>query len=163
MTARSFSRENILMASKYDKLRARLRTMREKTEQGLKNTLHAGETLVAGSVTAYASGRLADANGEWGFRGVPYPLVGGLALYAVGFAAGDRYSSDLFAAGTGVLGAYVFRKAYTYGLDARDNRTTGHRRTVQALHHYMGAASRVSAPQPQAVRVPLGSAYEGVK
>jgi hypothetical protein len=144
------------MASKYDKLKARMRNMREGTERATKNLLHAGETLAAGSVGAYAEGRLGDANGNWGFRNVPYLYMGGAAMYLTGLFAGDRYSSDLFAVGTGLIGARLFRTMNDAGVDAKANRTTGVPRRMNARAY----APPAMPAQPQ--RVPFGTAFDNI-
>jgi hypothetical protein len=138
------------MASKYEKLKARMRGMRQKTERGVKNGLHAAETLVVGSAGAYAEGRMSDENGEWGFRGVPYLLMASAAVYVTGLVAGDRYSEDLFAVGTGLAGGHLFRRLYEQGVTAKSStagRTAG--RTIPQM-----------APAPQ--RIPFGTAFDRV-
>lgn len=121
------------MASKVDRLKARLKNMSEGTKMVGVNVLRTGENLVVGSAVAYGEGRMSDDNGEWGFRGVPYAYIGGGILLLSGLYASavtrSEYGADLMSAGTGAVGAHLFRTMYESGMTAKANRTTGGRST----------------------------------
>lgn len=112
------------MPSKIERIKARMKSVTEKGKRIARNVMHSGETLVAGSATAYAEGRLSDDQGEWGVKGVPYAYIGGGLLYLGGLFAGE-YGADMFALGTGTVGAHLFRNMYEHGLDAKQQKTTG--------------------------------------
>lgn len=153
--------------NKVERLKAKVRSMRQDGERIAKNTLHSAETLVVGSAGAYAEGRLSDDNGEWGFRSVPYLYMGGAALFITGLFAGDRYSADLFAAGTGAVGGHLFRTMYETGQEAKTN-TTGRRqmktKVPMGLADSMkpGNNQRQPAPAPARQRQPYGTALDGL-
>lgn len=154
------------MASKIERLRARLKGMRESTERIGRNVLHSGETLLIGGGGAYAEGRLSDDNGEWGYKGVPFLYMGGAIAYLTGLFAGDRYSADLFAAGTGAVGGHLFRSMYETGLDAKQNRTTGgrvagRRKVPMGLQSRMNQATQQSQQAQPAKK--FGTVFDNVE
>jgi hypothetical protein len=117
-----------MASSRIERFKARMKNMNESTKKIGLGVLRSGETLVAGSGMAYLEGRMSDDTGDWGFRGVPYAWMGGAVLILGGLYAGyqrSEASGDLFALGTGVVGANLFRKTYELGLEAKNNRTTG--------------------------------------
>lgn len=143
------------MASKLDRLKARMAGMRRQTEVVAKNVLHSGEALICGAGGAYLEGRMSKENGEWGYKEVPYLYMGGAIMYLTGLFAGERYSADLFSAGTGFVLGHLGRTMYESGLDAKSKApaTTGTRGTRQ-----------MGAPGPSnGYQVPMGSAFDSVK
>lgn len=141
--------------------------MRESTQRIATNALHAGETLVVGSATAYAEGRLSDDNGEWGYKNVPYAYMGGAALFLTGLFAGDRYSADLFAAGTGAVGGHLFRTMYESGLESKQTGTQGRRQLRSRVPMGLQNAVRQGVPQ-QTQQVPVqrqayGTVFDGMR
>lgn len=148
------------MASKIEKLRASMKNMREKTARTAKNVLHAGETLILGAGGAYLEGRMSktggEDDGEWGYKGVPYLYMGGAVMYLTGLFAGDRYSADLFAGGTGLVLGHLGRTMYESGLEAKEKApaTTGRPRQVNGRQPV--------SPATSGFRVPMGSAIDGV-
>jgi len=162
------------MASKIAALRAKFRTVQEGTKRTAMGALRSGETLVAGGLTAYAAGRFSDANGKWGFRGVPYAYIGGGILILSGAAVGftsrtGEGAADLMAIGTGMVGAELFPWARAQGVANKNKATTTSggrtigRTSVPAglgsKFANMGAAARQAA-QPQAETVDTGSAFQ---
>lgn len=152
------------MPSKVERLRARMKNMRESTQRIATNVLHSGETLLVGGATSYAEGRLSDDTGEWGFKGVPYAYMGGAVLFLTGLFAGDRYSADLFAAGTGAVGGHLFRSLYESGLHSKAAKTTGR---VGPGRVPMGLPGRMQMPQeqPQAKQAApaYGTVFDGMR
>jgi len=150
--------------NKVEKLRSKLRNMRETGQAIAKNALHAGETLVVGSATAYAEGRLSGDDGEWGYKNVPYAYMGGAVLFLTGLFAGERYGADLFAAGSGAVGAHLFRSMYETGLDSKKTGTQGRRQLPNRVG--MGLADGMRAPQQQAQpaqRQGFGTSLDGLR
>lgn len=150
--------------SKLDRLKSRMKNMRDGTKRSLKNVLNLGENLVVGSGTAYLEGRMSGDDGEWGFRGVPYAYMGGAVLIltglAVGFAKDSEYSSDLVAAGGGAVGGHLFRTMYESGLEAKRNRTTGGKQ-VGTRKVPMGLQSRMQ--QTTGAPRNFGTAFDAVR
>lgn len=142
------------MASKIERLRAKLKNMGEGAKMTGINVLNTGANLVVGSGVAYAEGRLSDDQGEWGFRGVPYAYIGGGIALLGGLYAGavhrSEYSASLMAAGAGAVGAHLFRTMYESGVTAKANRTTGGR----ALRSRVPMAGLNSRVQSAASSVP---------
>jgi len=148
------------MASKVERLKQRLRSMREKTEVVATNALHAGETLVLGSAGAYAEGRMSDSDGEWGYKKVPYLYMGGAVLFLTGLFAGERYGADLFAAGTGLVGGHLFRTLYETGLESKTTGLRGGQRRPSELSSGM----RTGIPhQREGAPVRHGTALDGLR
>lgn len=155
------------MASKLDRFKARVKSMQEGTKRVGMNTLHTGETLVVGSAAAYAEGRMSKADGEWGYKNVPYLYVGGgfllitgLIASATGGASGGQAGSHLMAAGSGLVGGHLFRTMYEAGLEAKNKApatTTGRpvRQVGPGIRHGTQAAQ-------QKTHVPMGGAFDGV-
>ena len=137
------------MPSKLDRVKARLKSVTEGTKRVGRDVLHSGETLVVGSGVAYAEGRMSADDGEWGFRGVPYAYMGGAVLYLTGLFAGDRYSADFFAAGTGAVGAHLFRGLYESGLTAKADKTTGGKGTKRRIPMGLQPGSPPSQAPPR--------------
>jgi hypothetical protein len=116
------------MASKYERLKARMRGVAEKTRQGVQHGVYAAETLGACALTAYVSGRMSDEEGEFGFKGVPYALLGSGVVYLGAMFAGSKLMGDLFAVGNGIASAHIGRVLYEYGVTAKNEAgTTGTR------------------------------------
>lgn len=153
------------MASKLDNLRARMKSMREQTKVMATNVLHSGETLIVGGAGAYAEGRMSDDSGEWGYKNVPYLYVGGAILYLTGLFAGERYSADLFAAGTGAVGGHLFRHLYESGLRAKKPATAGQMGARQVpMMGAPGLRERMTEQQKQAVPAnKFGTVFDGMK
>lgn len=155
------------MASKYERLQSRFKTFRKRTERGAIAALHTAETLGATALTGFAMGRLSDENGDWGFRGVPYPLLGAGGLLLVGLFA-DKYQEDLMALGTGTAAPWVGLKMYSYGVEMKDRaKTAGVRRPGYANHRPQIRERQpfvppVSAPAQQSAPVKSGTAFDGV-
>lgn len=145
--------------NKVEKLKARLSNMRKSTEVVATNSLHAAETLAVGSAIAYAEGRMSDADGEWGYKKVPYSYMAGAALFLTGLFAGKRYGADLFALGTGAVGGHLFRTMYEAGLESKTTGIGSKRRAPSALN----AGMRMGAPVQQPQAVAFGTAFDGVK
>lgn len=131
------------MASKYDLLRARFRGLQKKTERGAVAALHTAETLGATALTGFMMGRLSDDKGEWGFRGVPYPLVGAGALFLTGLFSGDKYQDHVMALGTGVAAPWVGVKMYQYGVEQKSKAKTSGVRPGQ--RQFTGANPNVAS------------------
>lgn len=164
------------MASKIERMRAKWKNVQEGTRRTALGVLHSGETLVAGGLTAYVSGRLSDANGEWGFRGIPYAYIGGGVLFlaglGLGFSAKDGSAApDLFALGTGVVGGQLFPDLHQAGLTAKAKKgstTTSGGRTIGRTQVPPGLGSRFAAAgaavrqtaQPEPAPVDTGSAFQ---
>jgi hypothetical protein len=122
------------MASKYEKLKARMQSASRRARESTANAIHAAESVGACAVGSFAAARLSDENGEFGFRGVPYLLLAGGIMYVGGIAAGGRYQADMFAVGTGLVNAHVARVAYEYGIKSKEEAgTAGVARTRGAL------------------------------
>lgn len=157
------------MPSKIERLRASFRSIKDGTKRTALGTLRAGETLVAGGITAYAAGRFSDANGKWGFKGIPYAYVGGGLLILSGAAIGFTSKSgegaaDLMALGTGMVGAELFPWARAQGVANKNKAaTTAGGRTIGRSHVPAGLHSKFAhmrtAPQP-AETVDTGSAFQ---
>lgn len=154
------------MASKIERLRARMKSMRESTERIGRNVLHSGETLLVGGAGAYAEGRLSDDNGDWGYKGVPYLYMGAGILFLTGLFAGDRYSADLFAAGTGAVGGHLFRHLYESGITSKQGQTTG-RPQMQRRGIPMGLPgqmhSTAQATRPPVQQATYGTIFDGMR
>lgn len=157
------------MASKVDRLKARLKNMSEGTKMVGVNVLRTGENLVVGSAVAYGEGRMSDDQGEWGFRGVPYAYIGGGILLLSGLYASavhrSEYGADLMSAGTGAVGAHLFRSMYESGVTAKANRTTGGRATRSSLGRGapqgLNSKAHAAASAPQATR--FGTIFDGAE
>lgn len=155
------------MASKVERLRAKMRNMRKGAERTARNVLHAGETLVVGGGTAYLEGRMSDDNGEWGYKNVPYAYMGGGVLLLSGLLASATvssderdYSADLFASGAGMVGGHLFRSLYESGVSAKQNKTTGNpRRAINQGSIPMG----LHASMRQPVSEQFGTVFDGMK
>jgi hypothetical protein len=149
------------MPSKLERLRSRMKSMRESTERIGKNILHTGETLILGAGGAYLEGRMSktggEDDGEWGYKGVPYLYMGGAVAFLTGLFAGDKYSHDLFSSGAGLVGGHLFRTMYESGLEAKNKApaTKGAPRQM-ASPQYAPAATQTQT------RVPMGSAIDGL-
>lgn len=137
--------------------------MSDGTKRAGVNILHTGETLVVGGAMAYAEGRMSADNGEWGFRNVPYAYIGGGILLLTGLyiSAVHRsdYGADLMAAGTGAVGAHLFRGLYESGLAAKQNRTAGGRHVRGKVP--MGSLSS-RMPNVQQPQQKFGTAFDNV-
>jgi hypothetical protein len=117
------------MASKYEKLKARMRGVAAKTREGVQQGVHAAETLGACALTAYVSGRMSDEEGEFGFKGVPYALLGSGVVYLGAMFAG-KMMPDLFAVGNGIASAHIGRVLYEYGVTAKNEASSAGTRGV---------------------------------
>lgn len=150
--------------NKVEKLKARLRNMREKTEVVATNALHAAETLASGAAIAYAEGRMSDTDGEWGYKKVPYAYMGGAALYLTGLFAGDRYGADLFSLGTGLIGGHLFRTMYESGLESKTTGIGRTRRAPASLSAGMrGVGSVPAGRQHVHTHQSYGTPFDGLK
>lgn len=154
-----------MATGKVARLKARLANMTEASKRIGKNVLHSGETVIAGSAAAFAEGRMSDENGDWGYKGVPYVYMGGAIAYLTGLFAGERYSADFFAVGTGLVGSHLFRTMYDTGLEQKANGTQGRRqirsRVPMGLREHINQANA----QPQAAprqRQSFGTAFDGM-
>lgn len=114
------------MASKLERMRQRMRNASKAARTSVAMTIHSAETLGAAAVTGYVSGRMADADGEFGFRGVPYPLIAAGVLYLGAFytgikAPGDGRSmgDDMLAIANGIASAHIGRVTYEMGQTAQ--------------------------------------------
>jgi len=152
------------MPSKVERLKQRLRNMREKTEVVAINALHTGETLVLGSAAAYVEGRMSDSDGEWGFKKVPYVYMGGAVLFLTGLFAGDRYGADLFAAGTGLVGGHLFRTLYETGLESKTTGLRGHKQMNGHRHRDLSDGMRTGTPhQRESAHARHGTVLDGLR
>lgn len=157
------------MASKVDRLKARLKNMSEGAKMTGINVLNNGANLVVGSGMAYAEGRMSDDQGEWGFRGVPYAYIGGgIALMAGLYASAvsrSEYGASLMAAGSGAVGAHLFRTMYESGVTAKANRTTGGRATRSSLGRGapQGLNSRAQAAASAPAQVRFGTVFDSAE
>lgn len=145
--------------NKVEKLKARLRNMREKTQEVATNALHSAETLAVGSGVAYAEGRLSDNDGEWGYKKVPYAYMGGAFLYLAGLFAGPRYGADLFAAGTGAVGGHLFRTMYESGLESKTSGLSRRRAPASLASGMRG----VHTHQPAQQAAVHGTVFDGLR
>lgn len=146
--------------NKVEKLKARLRNMRETTKEVATNALHSGETLAVGSGIAYLEGRMSDTDGEWGYKKVPYAYMGGAVLFLTGIFAGPRYGADLFALGTGAVGGHLFRTMYESGLESKTTGLSSKRRAPGALSAGMRGVGQPSMKE----QVPVyGTAFDHMK
>ena len=140
--------------NRIERLKAKIRNAADGTKRTAKNLLHSAETLAVGSVGAYAEGRMSDEDGEWGYKNVPYLYMGGGVLYLTGLMASfggeqsARYSTDLFALGTGAVGGHLFRRMYETGLDSKSG-TTGRKQIRSRVPMGLDAAMRAGTQQPQ--------------
>lgn len=156
------------MASKIERLRAKIKNMGEGAKLTGINVLNTGANLVVGSGVAYAEGRLSDDQGEWGFRGVPYAYIGGGLALLGGLYAGavhrSEYSASLMAAGSGAVGAHLFRTMYESGMTAKANRTTGSR-AVRSRVPMAGLNSRMhsAASAPQQTKQTFGTIFDNAE
>ena len=149
------------MPSKVERLKAKMANMRKSGERIAKNTLHAGETIVVGAATAYAEGRLSDDTGEWGYKGVPYAYMGAGVLFLTGLFAGDRYSADLFAGGSGAVLGHLSRSMYESGQEAKRNAPQGARQIRSKVS--MGLPPNLRPPvQQPAQRQTFGTVFDNM-
>lgn len=138
--------------NKVERLKARLKNVRESGQRIATNLLHAGEVLVTGSAAAYAEGRLSDETGEWGYKSVPYVYMGSAVMFLTGLFAGPRYSADFFMAGTGLAGGHLFRTMYETGTESKNNGTQGRKQ----LRSKVGMGLNQGMRQGMPVGTPMG-------
>lgn len=103
---------------------------------------------------------MSDADGEWGYKKVPYAYMGGAALFLTGLFAGPRYGADLFAAGTGLVGGHLFRTMYEAGLESKTTGIGKHRRAPASLQAGMRGLGGPSQREPAPVH---GTVFDNMK
>lgn len=125
--------------SKYEKLKARMASWKEKGQETLGNVLQTVEVGGTAFAFGFMRGKMGDQNGDLDVVGVPASLGSAVALHGLGFlGVFGKHSEHAHNLGDGALAEYAAVQGMKLGASkstdfAGQKRIAGQRRTVSGL------------------------------
>jgi hypothetical protein len=118
----------VKLGDMYEKVKAKLSSVKEKAEIAAGRAIHASETVGTAFGFGWARGRYADEKGEWEMMGLPPDLtVGVLGLGFSFLGLTGKYDDHVAAIGTGAASAFATVKGIEMGAASASSKAPGHR------------------------------------
>lgn len=110
------------MTSKYERLKARVETLKEKGQEALGSVLQSAEVGGAAFAFGFMRGKMADTDGNLDVVGIPASLGASIALHGLGFlGVFGKHSEHAHNLGDGALAEYAAVAGMRMGNERSDN------------------------------------------